>query len=336
MMGRRTLAVGIILIMTMAVVPVYALAGNAGSQNGGEHGTVANVTTNVTLNATGLQRASGVLLRIVDRLANYTAALMANSTNVSNETVTLFKNAEELRKEAWSLYNNGSYKEALHTAIVAMKDYKRVIVSIKCGPEVERERPDNATIAKVEALRMRGYFIHVGMLIKAAKAQGLNVTKVEELYNETREAYKKVVVDAMSGNATALREDLPKARELKEELDQAIRELMRQFVMKHAHGIANAFTWKLNMQIWALKRLQNFSGVNVSAIQNLTQQLIQLRQNVTELIREGKIKEALQLIRTSLPNIRMAAFRLRWIQKHEGMYWPVHHGRGHGTGHGHH
>ncbi len=340
-MGRKALVVGIILIMTMAVVPVYALAGNSSNdQNEGEHGAAANVTanttTNVTMNATGLKMASENLLRIVDRLANYTGGIMANSTNVSNETVALFNHAQELRKEAWALYNNGSYREALHTAIMAMRDYKRVLVSIRRGSEVEQERPDNATIAKVEALRMKGYFLHVEMLINAAKVRGLNVTNVEELYNETRDAYKKVMVDAMNGNATALREDLPKARELRKELDLAIKGLMGQFVMKHAHGIAAAFTWKLNMQIRALERLQNIPGVNTSAIQNLTRQLSQLRQNVTELVKEGKIKEALQLIKTSLPDIRTAAFRLRWIQKHEGTYWPVHGGRGRGNGHGHH
>jgi len=336
-MWRKALVVGIILIMAMAVVPVYALAGNASdAQNRDERGTGANVTMNVTMNATGLERASESLLHIVDRLANYTEGVIVNSTNVSNETIALFNRAQELREEAWALYNNGSYREALHMAIMAMRDYKRVLVSIRCGFEVEQGRPDNETIAKVEALRMRGYFLHVKMLINAAGARGLNVTNVEELYNETRDAYKKVMVDAMNGNATALREDLPKARELRKELDQAVKGLMGQFVMKHAHGIAAAFTWKLDMQIRALERLQNIPGVNTSAIQNLTRQLSQLRQNVTELIKEGKIREALQLVKTSLPDIRTAAFRLRWVQKHEGMYWPVHGGRGRGNGHGHH
>ncbi|NJF25642.1 hypothetical protein [Thermococcus sp. Bubb.Bath] len=335
MVGRKVLVVGIVLIMTMAIVPAYALAGNtSGAQEKSGHGNAPNTTANVTMSVTALQRAAKDLLSIVDRLANYTSELMANSTNVSNETVELFKNAGELRTEAWALYYNGSYKEAIHTAIAAMRDYKRVLI-MQAG-KIEPVKPNNCTIARVEALRMRGYFLHVKMLIKTAEAQGLNVTKVEELYNATREAYKKVVVDAMSGNATALRTDLPRARELRGQLDQAIRGLMRQFVVEHAHGIANAFSRKLDMQIRALERLQNFTGANVSVIKNLTQQLIQLRQNVTELIREGKIKEALQLIKTSLPDIRMAAFRLRWIQKHEGMYWPVHYGGGRGVGHGHH
>lgn len=333
-MWKRGVVFGIVVLLTLALIPAYAVAGEGA--NGEDEGGINNATntsTNVTVNATGLQKAAENLLRIVDRLANYTSSLMANATNVTNETLEAFNNAEELREEAWALYNNGSYKEALHKAIEAMRAYKAVIRAIRTGEEPEM--PSNETIAKVEALRMNGYFRHVELLIRVAKMRGANVTEIEELLNQTREAYKKVVIDAMNGNSTALKEDLKTARELKRQLDEAIRELGKEFLKIRGRGIVMAFEKTLEMQIRALQRLQNVPGVNASVIQNITQQLMGLRQNVTELVREGKYMEAIALIKASTPKLKVVAMHLRWIEKKDEVRWPVWApGRGRGHGHG--
>ncbi|ASJ01145.1 hypothetical protein [Thermococcus gorgonarius] len=323
MKGIKAILVMAMLVLSM--VPAYTLAGAAEVTEGASMQASFNASVNVTVNATGLQKAAENLLKIVDRLANYTSGLIANVSNLTNETMEQFNRAEELRKEAWSLYNSGDYKGALETAIKAMRSYKIVIkeeTSVETN-ETERKGPSNETIAKVEALRMNGYFRHAELIINAAKMRGINVTEVEELYNETREAYRKVVEDAMSGNSTALTEDLEKARELKKQLDEALRELGKEFLKVKGNSIASAFTFRVEMEIRALERLRNVQGINATLVEELRQQLVQLRENVTQLVREGKYLEAVKIIKEATPRLKLVAAHLRWIHKKDEMRWPV-------------
>ncbi|WP_010480292.1 hypothetical protein [Thermococcus zilligii] len=318
---RGVKALIVVAMLVLSVVPAYTMVGAA---EAGQTSVQAQVNASANVNATG-QKAAENLLRMVDRLANYTSGLIANGSNITSDIIEQFNRAEELRSEAWSLYNSGDYRGAIGKAIEAMRSYKIVIKAIVKGEAVGTERtgPSNETIARVEALRMNGYFRHAELIINAAKMRGINVTEAEKLYNETREAYRKVVEDVMSGNSTALTEDLKKARELKRQLDEALRELERELLKASSRPIANAFTLRLEMEIRALQRLRNAPGINATLVDELTQQLIQLRENVTQLVREGRPVETLKIIKESTPRLKLVAAHLRWVQKDDETHWPV-------------
>ncbi|ASJ03447.1 hypothetical protein A3L09_09325 [Thermococcus profundus] len=325
-------AIFVMALLMLSLVPAYTVTAAGGGTtitNPSQMNATVNTTNeseNVRVNATKI--AAEVMLLNLERLQNYTASLINGTQNVSEEVLALYEKALNLTAEARALYENGSYRESLKTSIIAMRVYKDVIRALKTGeaPEFVRE----LVAAKVEVLRMNGYFRHVEMLITAARAHGINVTNLTELYNETREAYKKVLIDVMSNNITALKEDLPRARELKMELDQELRDLELKFAIKNADRIAKVLDRRLQIQINALQKLKHLPWINESAVENVTQQLIQLRIEVNRLVSEGKYLEALHLIRASTPRLIISAVHLRWIKKKDTIYWPVHRGRGRG------
>ncbi|WP_456365860.1 hypothetical protein [Thermococcus sp.] len=335
MKGKGILALLAILIVLASAIPVYALGSERG--NGGQNQTApASSASNASMNATGLERAAQNLLKIVDRLANYTASMISNAAP-NNETMALYTKAEELREEAHSEFQAGNYSASLKFSIMAMRDYRMVLASLLRSQTKEINR--TMLMAKLEALRMSGYFKHVEMIIKAAEAKGLNVTQVEVLYNETREAYRKVLQDVMNNNSTALVEDLRTARTLRHELDMALTTLGRKYVHVNAGKIAMAFDKVITVQIKILQMMKYLPNVNASLIDNVTSQLLQLRENVTKLVREGKYFEALQLIKSSLLKLRSVAMQLHWIRKGHWIKFPVRgpgrpHNWGHGQGHG--
>jgi len=319
-----------VFIILASAIPVYAVG--SGRSNGGQDQS-ASSAANATMNTTGLERAAQNLLKIVDRLANYTASMISNAAP-DNETMALYTKAEELREKAHSEFQAGNYSASLRFSIMAMRDYRMVLASLFRGQTKEINR--TMLIAKLESLRMNSYFKHVEMIIKAAEAKGLNVTQVEALYNETREAYKKVLQDVMSNNSTALVEDLRTARTLRHELDTALVTLGRQYVHVNAGKIAMVFDRVITIQIKILQRMKNLPNVNASLIDNVTSQLLQLRENVTKLVQEGKYFEALQLIKSSLLKLRSVAMRLHWIRKGHWVKFPVRGpGRPHDWGHRH-
>ena len=318
----------VIILMVLSLVPVYTVTAES---SGTDSSVVTNSTLNQSANATRV--AAEVMLRNLERLQNYTASLINGTENISAETMELYERALNLTDEARTLYAEGRYRESLHTAILAMKAYRDVIRSIRLGtePELIRER----TMARIEAMRMHEYFEHVRMLIRAAEMHGLNVSNVTALLNQTRAAYLKVLQDLRT-NDTALGPDLERARELRKQLDMELERLQMQFAIKKADRIARAFDWRLEMMIRALERMRNVPGFNTTAIDNLTQELNQLRIRVDQLVREGKYVEALHLIKESTPKLIRSAVHLRWIHKDHRIYWPVERDHRRGSFHSHH
>lgn len=316
----------VMAILLISLVPVYTVSAAGGTSSTAPQDS-ANVTVNFNVSENATRMAAEVMLRNLERLQNYTASLINDTENVSEDVILLYERALNLTERAKALYENGSYKESLKTAILAMRAYREVILELKVG---ERHEVRELVMAKVEALRMNGYFRHVELVIGAAQVNGIDVTNLTELYNETREAYRRVIIDVMSNNTTALREDLPRARELKMKLDLELRNLELKLAVKNAGKIARILDRKLEVQIMALQRLKRVPWINESAVENITAQLAQLRAQVNELVREGKYLEALHLMRDSVPRLVMSAFHLRWVKKKNTIYWPVHGGRGRG------
>ncbi len=318
-MGRKLKVGFVVLLMVLSLVPAYAVTAGSSGNGSDSTGYMAANQTNRSTNAT--KAAAEVMLRNLERLQNYTTALLNETENVSAEVMELYERALNLTDEAKSLYSEGKYWESLHTSILAMKAYKDVIRGIRLGTEpefvVEMRR------AGVEAKRIQEYLKHVGILIRVAEMKGLNVSSVSELYNQTRLAYMKVLQDIRINNTTALSVDLEKARELRMKLDMELRNIQIQFAIRKADKIARAFDIRLEIMTRTLERIKRVPGVNETTIENITQELNQLRAKVDQLISEGKYFEALQLIKKATPKLVIGAIHLRWIQKDKTIYWPL-------------
>ncbi len=276
---------------------------------------VTNTTPVNMTNATNTTNMSGVqaynLLVILDKVANYTAGLIAelNASNVtiSNYTLDLYYQAEATRAQAWELYNAGNYSESINASMNALYLYKEVIEELTDYYEEHKEKKmeeehdyyETIMDAKEELHRAAEYFPYVEKVIEEAKAEGLNVTYVMELYNETKAAYMVVAQDLAGGNITALKADLEYAEELMDKLEDAVEELQEQIVTAKADEISQAFMEKLQEQMKLMQELmamlQN-STINATYLQENLMELQTMYEQFNALVESGQYEEALDML----------------------------------------
>lgn len=270
---------------------------------------MTNVTNTTTKNTSAVQAYN--LLLILDKVANYTAGLMAelNASNVtiSNYTLDLYSQAETARAQAWELYNTGNYSESINASMNALYLYKEAIEELTDYYEEHKEKKMEEQYeyyelimdAKEELQRAREYFPYVEKVIAEAKAEGLNVTYVMELYNETKAAYMVVAQDLASGNVTALKADLEYAEELMDKLEDAVEELQEQIVSAKADEISQAFMEKLQEQMKLMNELlamlQN-STINATYLQENLMELQTMYEQFNALVESGQYEEALDML----------------------------------------
>ncbi|WP_258084514.1 hypothetical protein [Thermococcus thermotolerans] len=277
-----------------------------------------NVTNTTPVNMTNVTNTTNTsaiqaynLLVILDKVANYTASLMAelNASNVtiSNYTLDLYSQAEAARAQAWELYNAGNYSESINASMNALYLYKEVIEELtdyyeehkEKKMEEEHEYYETIMDAKEELQRASEYFPYVEKVIAEAKAEGLNVTYVMELYNETKAAYMVVAQDLASGNVTALKADLEYAEELMDKLEDAVEKLQEQIVSAKADEISQAFMEKLQEQMKLMQELmamiQN-STINATYLQENLMELQTMYEQFNALVESGQYEEALDML----------------------------------------
>ena len=273
--------------------------------------TPANMTNVTNTTNTSLQTSAYNLLVILDKVANYSAGLIAelNASNVtiSNYTLDLYYQAEATRAQAWELYNAGNYSESINASMNALYLYKEVIEELTDYYEEHKEKKmeeehdyyETIMDAKEELHRAAEYFPYVEKVIEEAKAEGLNVTYVMELYNETKAAYMVVAQDLAGGNITALKADLEYAEELMDRLEDAVEELQEQIVTAKADEISQAFMEKLQEQMRLMQELmamlQN-STINATYLQEDLMELQTMYEQFNALVESGQYEEALDML----------------------------------------
>ncbi len=323
-MSMKTLLVLFIGALIPLSTAAWAASVNATATNTTEtvNQTLPVNATNVTnttpvnmTNTTNTTNMSGVqaynLLVILDKVANYTASLMAelNASNVtiSNYTLDLYSQAEAARARAWELYNAGNYSESINASMNALYLYKEVIEELTeyyeehKEKEMEEEHEYYETImdAREELHRAAEYFPYVEKVIEEAKVEGLNVTYVMELYNETKAAYMVVAQDLAGGNITALKADLEYAEELMDRLEDAVEELQEQIVTAKADEISQAFMEKLQEQMRLMQKLMAMLGnstINATYLQENLMELQTMYEGFNALVESGQYEEALDML----------------------------------------
>ncbi|AMQ19606.1 V-type ATP synthase subunit I domain-containing protein [Thermococcus peptonophilus] len=324
-------------IFVLLLFATLGLASNVTTSNGTTSSDQGgSVPSNATLNVSLAEQAYGLLI-ILEKLSNYTSALISATPNVDNEIVRDFNETEAIRERAWMAYNSSNYQLSIELAMEAMGEYKDIIKEL--APE-EKEEPENETEeqeelvieAQAELNRASEYLSYVKEVLNEASQLGIDVSKFIELYNQTAEAYGKVRKDIASGDISSLERDLEVAEDLKDKLSDAIEEeLIPQMLSMKSEDIALTFISKLNVQINETMELMNLIE-NLTQISNVTypsdyqeeiqdilqdyrEELQDIMSQVDELIKEGEYEEALELINNLNDELRDIIDEIREVQK---------------------
>ncbi len=294
--------------------------------------TNSSTTTNTSANAS-LQVQAYNLLIIVDGVANYTSTLISN-LKTSNATIPAliianYTEAEDLRAQAWSYYSAGFYNKSIETSLLALETYKSVVQSltayISSGPT---NNTHAALIAEAKAALHRGanYFPYAEKVIIKAQKDGLKVTAVRSLYEQTKEAYMKLAEDIANGDYTNIEADLKNAEELMDKLQDEIQELNNEIANAEAEKITHAFMKKLEEQMMATEHLMMQLGNSSDELSMLNKNLAQLQliySQLEEMVKNGEYNKALQIMEDANKKLKSVVESNKKVRK------EVEKGRGH-------
>ena len=299
--------------------------------------TNSSATTNTSANVS-LQVQAYNLLVIVDGVANYTSTLISN-LEASNVTIPAsilanYTEAEDLRAQAWSYYSAGFYNKSIETSLLALETYKGVVQSltayISSGPT---NNTYAALIAEAKAAlhRAASYFPYAEKVIIKAQKDGLNVTAVQSLYEQTKEAYMKLAEDIANGDYTNLEADLKNAEELMDKLQEEIQELNNEIANVEAEKIAHAFMKKLEEQMMATEHLMMQLGNSSEELSMLNKNLAQLQliySQFEEMVKNGEYNKALQIMEDANKKLKSVVESNKEVRKeaekgkgHKGKHW---------------
>ncbi|WP_456368192.1 hypothetical protein [Thermococcus sp.] len=256
------------------------------------------------------------LLKVVDRLSNYTQALINGSANVSNETLVMYQKANELRKRAWEAYNAGNYSIAAGYAISAMRLYKRVIMTLNKERREEIEVAGGELQGKWKLRNMAR--IQLQMAVQELRyaeiiMRRMNVTpEFVEAYKQTKEMVEKVRQDLVSGNFTLLREDLPK-------LIQARTELHRQILLSTSREFKVRAFKAVRKQIRIFDvLLPKLLVMNVTLNGTLSddiRELMSIREELQKAMKEGNVDKVVELLKELHEKLREIKRKIRMERK---------------------
>ncbi len=282
------------------------------------------VTTNASVNIS-LQLQAYNLLVIVDGVANYTSALItaleARNVTMPPSVLANYTEAQDLRFKAWDYYTAGFYNHSIETSLLALKTYKGVIQYLTAYTSLE---PPNNTYApliaeaKANLHRAASYFPYAEKVIMKAQEEGLNVTGVQNLYDQTKEAYMKVAEDLANGSYTALESDLKRAKELMGTLQEAIQELNRDITNAEAERITHAFMKKIEEQMMLTEHLMIQLGNSSKELEMLNHNLAMLQlvySQLEEIIKNGEYTKALQMMEDANKKLKSVVESNRKVRK---------------------
>ncbi|ASI98138.1 hypothetical protein [Thermococcus celer] len=264
-------------------------------------------------NATQEQVIARHIVDVLTKLSTITENIMGNTTLPENSSILQhYELAEQYRDSAMNAYESGDYYTTILDGLTAMHHYKVVLESLRKGKENLRDRFFE------EARRMGEYFKMAEHIINAAQKQGIDVGNAPELLNETREAYRAVLDDIKEKDFAKAREDLQAAREKKAALDEQLRDLKEQLAYENAEEVVKVFLNKTQRGIEIAEKaieLWNERGADVSKLENLTERVKAIYDEVNGLAGEEKWEDALGVIQENGATLREFSKAVSFIQR---------------------
>ncbi len=293
--------------------------------------SMSNNTTALICKSKGAKRLAGELILIVVRLSKVTSRLInRSSVQLTNETLAYYNIGEKYKTVAIEAYKNGSYCTSIVDSFRAMRYYKAALISMKVP-----SKPLIYYRAEGELRMVKAYSVHVKRLIRWLALNGVNVTNLTNLYNETVKAYIKVREDLKDKNMTALRSDLAAANEKRAQLDRALIRAMGEVLKYKAKLIVERFLKWTKAEIQVLSYMANESNITQVKIWAgvLANVLRHIYMRVDMLAKSGQYILALSFIKLRTEPIMHSLMLYLWVHKHRGRLeqW-IHVRRGpHGT-----
>ena len=214
-----------------------------------------------------------------------------------NSTILIhYEKEKKNKKKALEEFNNGDYYNSILDALTAMHHYKIVLKELKEGKE---KVEDAREWIRAEIERTIQYFKFVEKTIRIAEKEGIDVSNLTVLYNETKQAYKVVLEDIKAKDFGKAREDLQVAKEKKTQLDKELRRVRKELAYANADRIVKGFLMRTSRGIaFAERAIQEakLRGIDTAEAEDKLEEIKAIYDEVKSLAEQEKWKDALTVI----------------------------------------
>ncbi|EHR77582.1 hypothetical protein OCC_10780 [Thermococcus litoralis DSM 5473] len=179
---------------------------------------------------TSIEHMSKVL---IDQLETLNTLVSQNGPLLSPEEIRDYQVAEHFHEEALKMYELGDYNNSIRYSLKAMEYYKKILEKRTFQ---EQEEPLHVDVVRLRDIINRDtlYFLSVKNVIQIGKESGIDVSKLEALYNETVKAYTIVLEDIEFERWEKLSEDWQYAVEKRIQLDNELRKTLDELLKARA------------------------------------------------------------------------------------------------------
>ncbi|WP_238516345.1 coiled-coil domain-containing protein [Thermococcus onnurineus] len=296
MVGTKWGAFALVLLLLGSVVPLSMAEDNATASDA----TLLDNSTRETVIAEQLINQLQRLSKFAeDKIEPIKDKLSENSSILAN-----YETAEEYKGRAISEYEAGAYYNSILDSLTAMHYYKLALSRLQ---EAADRVQDLRERIRIETERMMEYFQMVEKTIRFAQNQGVDVSNLTQLYNETKEAYKLVLDDLKAGDIERAKADYESAKEKKALLDEELRKVREELAYANADKIVRDFLIKgekgIEIAQQAIEKAQE-NGYNVTGLQERLDAFAAVYNEVKALADEGRWEEALKVMDENKETIR--------------------------------
>ncbi|WP_370520094.1 hypothetical protein [Thermococcus sp. LS1] len=296
MVGTKWGALALVLLLLGSVVPLSMAEDNATASD-------ATLLDNSTREMVIAEQLINQLQRLSkfaeDKIEPIKDKLPENSSILAN-----YETAEEYKDRAISEYEAGDYYNSILDSLTAMHYYKLALSRLQ---EAADRVQDLRERIRIETERMMEYFQMVEKTIRFAQNQGIDVSNLTQLYNETKEAYKLVLDDLKAGDIEKAKADYEAAKEKKALLDEELRKVREKLAYANADKIVQEFLIKgekgIEIAQQAIEKARE-NGYNVTELQERLDAFVAVYNEVKTLADEGKWEEALKVMDENRETIR--------------------------------
>ncbi|AIF69040.1 hypothetical protein PAP_03100 [Palaeococcus pacificus DY20341] len=284
----------LVLLLVGSVIPAgIALADENGTQSLEEYSLSLDNSTQEEIIA---ERLINQLTRISELTESHIEKirdkLPENSTILEN-----YETAEAYKEKAIQEYEAEDYYNSILDSLTSMHYYKIVLTQLKEGKERIDELRDRLP---EEIKRMQEYFGVVERTIRIAENQGIDVSNLTLLYNETKDAYKQVLDDLKAKDFEKAKEDLEIAKEKKAALDEELMKVREELAYMNADKIVKDFLIKTEKGITFAERVIEEAknrGIDTSEAEAKLEEIKVVYEEVKGLAAEEKWEDALDVIK---------------------------------------
>ena len=294
--GAKFGALALAMLLLGSIIPLGLAEGN--NTTGSYTGALDNSTREIMI--------AGQLIDQLQRLSKFAEEKIEPIKDRLPENSTIlvhYELAEDYRDKAISEYEAGEYYDSILDSLTAMHHYKVALSALK---EAKEKVQDVRERIKIEIERMTEYFRFVERTIRLAENQGIDVSNLTRLYNETRDAYKTVLDDLKAGDYEKAKADYETAKEKKALLDEELRRVREELAYANADKIVRDFLLKgekgMEIAQRAIEKGQE-NGYNMTELQERLDAFREVYDEVKALADEGRWEDALNVMKENRETI---------------------------------